>query len=113
LVVAIRDVRRSDGALVNGNVASEFVEETGHDPHGDFFPLGEARQPGGKVVQAWAIEGDWESSAHSQQYLRDGVAAALWTPTDLSLDRPRGLVWYRRRVMEDPEGTNGFRRLIG
>jgi hypothetical protein len=112
-VVAIRDVRRSDGALVNGNVASEFVEETGHDPHGDFFPLGEARQPGGKVVQAWAIEGDWESSAHSQQYLRDGVAAALWTPTDLSLDRPRGLVWYRRRVMEDPEGTNGFRRLIG
>jgi DNA end-binding protein Ku len=35
----------------------EFVEETAHDPHGDFFPLGEARQPGGKVVQAWAIEG--------------------------------------------------------
>ena len=38
----------------------EFVEETGHDPDGDFLPLGEARQPGGKVVQAWAIEGDWD-----------------------------------------------------
>src|ERR1700730_5774969 len=53
------------------------------------------------------------SRAHSQQYLRDGVAAALWTPTDLSGDRPRGLVWYRRRATEDPEGTNGFRVSIG
>ena len=24
------------------------------------LPLGEARQPDGKVVQAWAIEGDWD-----------------------------------------------------
>jgi predicted NUDIX family NTP pyrophosphohydrolase len=24
------------------------------------LPLGEARQPGSKVVQAWAIEGDWD-----------------------------------------------------
>jgi predicted NUDIX family NTP pyrophosphohydrolase len=38
----------------------EFAEETGHDPEGDFVPLGESRQPGGKVVQAWAIEGDWD-----------------------------------------------------
>ena len=28
----------------------EFVEETGHDPDGDFLPLGEPRQAGGKVV---------------------------------------------------------------
>jgi hypothetical protein len=28
----------------------EFVEETGHDPDGNFLPLGEARQAGGKVV---------------------------------------------------------------
>ena len=38
----------------------EFAEETGHDPDGDFWPLGEARQPGGKIVQAWAVEGDWD-----------------------------------------------------
>ena len=38
----------------------EFAEETGYHPVGDFLPLGEARQPGGKVVQAWAIEGDWD-----------------------------------------------------
>jgi predicted NUDIX family NTP pyrophosphohydrolase len=35
-------------------------EETGYHPDGDFLPLGEARQPGGKVVRAWAIEGDWD-----------------------------------------------------
>ena len=38
----------------------EFAEETGYDPDGDFRPLGEARQPGGKIVQAWAVEGDWD-----------------------------------------------------
>lgn len=38
----------------------EFAEETGYLPDGDFLPLGEARQPGGKLVHAWAIEGDWD-----------------------------------------------------
>ena len=28
----------------------EFAEETGLTPSGDFIPLGEIRQPGGKVV---------------------------------------------------------------
>jgi len=91
----------------------EFAEETGHDPEGDFLPLGEARQLGGKVVQAWAIEGDCDpailrSCAHPQRYLRDGMAAALWAPTDLSGDRPRGLVRCRRGATEDPEGDKWF-----
>ena len=37
----------------------EFEEESGHPaPHGDVLELGEIRQKGGKVVVAWAIEGD-------------------------------------------------------
>ena len=36
----------------------EFEEETGFIAHGDFLPLGELKQPGGKVVTAWAFEGD-------------------------------------------------------
>jgi len=37
----------------------EFVEELGVPvPDGDLVDLGEARQAGGKVVQAWALEGD-------------------------------------------------------
>jgi predicted NUDIX family NTP pyrophosphohydrolase len=53
----------------------EFAEETGHDPHGDFLPLGEARQSGGKVVQAWAIEGDWDPAL-----IRSNTFEMEWPP---------------------------------
>jgi len=37
----------------------EFEEETGHvPPDGEVIDLGEIRQKGGKVVTAWALEGD-------------------------------------------------------
>jgi len=36
----------------------EFHEETGFTVEGDFTPLGAFKQPGGKIVHAWAIEGD-------------------------------------------------------
>ena len=36
----------------------EFEEETGTKPTGDFISLGEIKQKGGKIVQAWAVEGD-------------------------------------------------------
>jgi predicted NUDIX family NTP pyrophosphohydrolase len=36
----------------------EFQEETGFRPDGEFLELGELRQPGGKIVTAWAFEGD-------------------------------------------------------
>lgn len=36
----------------------EFREETGVDIDGVFLPLGELRQPSGKVIHAWAAEGD-------------------------------------------------------
>ena len=36
----------------------EFVEETGFTPCGPFIPLGRITQRSGKVVHAWAFEGD-------------------------------------------------------
>jgi predicted NUDIX family NTP pyrophosphohydrolase len=36
----------------------EFEEETAIAPTGPFLPLGSVRQKGGKVVHAWAWEGD-------------------------------------------------------
>ena len=37
----------------------EFEEETGHPvPGGPLVPLGSIRQKGGKLVHAWAVEGD-------------------------------------------------------
>jgi predicted NUDIX family NTP pyrophosphohydrolase len=40
----------------------EFQEETGFAAEGDFLSLGEVRQAGGKVVSAWAFEGDCDPS---------------------------------------------------
>ena len=36
----------------------EFEEETGFRPNGPFGELGDTRQKGGKVVHAWAFEGE-------------------------------------------------------
>lgn len=42
----------------------EFEEETGFVPRGKtFIPLASLRQPGGKTVHAWAVEGDCDASA--------------------------------------------------
>ncbi|MBJ6627485.1 NUDIX domain-containing protein [Streptomyces sp. I4(2020)] len=42
----------------------EFREELGlPPPEGEAVPLGEVRQSGGKVVTAWAVEGDLDPSS--------------------------------------------------
>jgi predicted NUDIX family NTP pyrophosphohydrolase len=41
----------------------EFAEETGFTPEGQFIELGAIKQPGGKVVHVWAVEGDFDPRA--------------------------------------------------
>jgi predicted NUDIX family NTP pyrophosphohydrolase len=41
----------------------EFAEETGVKPRGPFVPLASIRQKGGKIVHAWAFEGDCDPAA--------------------------------------------------
>lgn len=53
----------------------EFAEEIGVIPPGDFVPLGETRQPGGKVVSAWALEGDFDTGN-----LRSNTFSIPWPP---------------------------------
>jgi predicted NUDIX family NTP pyrophosphohydrolase len=53
----------------------EFAEETGYYPEGVFLSLGEARQSGGKVVQVWAIEGDWDPAL-----IRSNTFEMEWPP---------------------------------
>jgi len=53
----------------------ELTEETGLTPSGDFIPLGEVRQPGGKVVSAWAVEGDFDTAK-----LRSNTFSLPWPP---------------------------------
>ena len=40
----------------------EFQEETGFAAQGNFLELGQVQQAGGKVVSAWAFEGDCDPS---------------------------------------------------
>ena len=54
----------------------EFQEETGLVAGGPYTPLAPIRQQGGKVVQAWAFEGDCDAEA--------------LTSTTFSLEWPRG-----------------------
>ncbi len=48
----------------------EFREETGIVPRGPFRELGSIRQRAGKVVHAWAWEGDADASAVSSNEMR-------------------------------------------
>jgi predicted NUDIX family NTP pyrophosphohydrolase len=53
----------------------EFTEETGAQARGEFVPLGEVKQPGGKYVTAWAVEGDFDPAA-----LVSGTFEMEWPP---------------------------------
>jgi len=48
----------------------EFLEETGIQPTPPFLPLGSIRQKGGKIVHAWAWEGDADASAVKSNVMR-------------------------------------------
>jgi predicted NUDIX family NTP pyrophosphohydrolase len=38
----------------------EFEEETGCQPSGEFIQLGHFKQPSGKIISAWAVEGNFD-----------------------------------------------------
>ena len=54
----------------------EVAEETGVEPpDGPYLALGNARQPSGKVVHAWAVEGDLDETR-----LHSNTVAIEWPP---------------------------------
>jgi predicted NUDIX family NTP pyrophosphohydrolase len=53
----------------------EFQEETGFVASGNFLPLGELKQPSGKVVTAWAVEGDCDPAQ-----LHSNTCQVEWPP---------------------------------
>ena len=67
----------------------EFEEETGAPVVGDFTPLGMIRQPSGKEVTAWAVEGDFDPAA-----LVSNTCQVEWPPRS-------------RRQIEIPEVDRG------
>jgi len=53
----------------------EFAEETGHHVTGEFIALDPIRQPGGKLVYAWAVAGDFDPAG-----LRSNTFSMEWPP---------------------------------
>jgi predicted NUDIX family NTP pyrophosphohydrolase len=53
----------------------EFAEETGLAPAGAFVALPPLKQPGGKIVHAWAAEGDCDPAA-----VRSNTFTLEWPP---------------------------------
>jgi predicted NUDIX family NTP pyrophosphohydrolase len=53
----------------------EFEEETGFAPSGHFTPLPPVKQKGGKVIHAWAIEGDLDPAQ-----IRSNTFEMEWPP---------------------------------
>jgi len=53
----------------------EFEEETGFSPQGNFIGLGDLKQPGGKMVTAWAFEGDCDPAQ-----LKSNTFLMEWPP---------------------------------
>ena len=50
----------SDAEDALATAQREFAEETGSELQGEFLPLGDVKQKGGKLVSAWALEGDFD-----------------------------------------------------
>lgn len=53
----------------------EFEEEIGFKPEGEFLPLAPITQKGGKVVHAWAFEGDCDAAC-----IRSNTFQMEWPP---------------------------------
>ncbi len=53
----------------------EFHEETGYQATGEFIPLTPRKQPSGKVISAWALEGDCDAAS-----IKSNTFSMEWPP---------------------------------
>ncbi len=65
----------NDGEELLVAARREFEEETGSPAEGEALPLTPRRQPGGKVVHAWAVRGDLDATA-----IRSNTFTMEWPP---------------------------------
>lgn len=58
-----------------GAARRELLEETGAETSGAFLSLTPVRQPGGKIIHVWAVEGDCDPAA-----IKSNTFAIEWPP---------------------------------
>jgi predicted NUDIX family NTP pyrophosphohydrolase len=80
----------------------EFEEETSFSSKGNFIGLGDLKQPGGKIVTAWAFEGDCDP-----EKLKSNTFMMEWPPRSgrqIEVPEVDRACWYsiedaRRRLL--------------
>ncbi len=95
----------------------EFAEETGFPGEGRFIPLAPLKQPSGKIVHAWGVEGDIDATR-----IRSNTFSLEWPPGSgkqqefPEVDRA---AWFTTEAAEEKilSGQKGFidelERIIG
>jgi predicted NUDIX family NTP pyrophosphohydrolase len=92
----------------------EFEEETGSRPEGEFRELGVFKQPSGKLVHAWAVEGDcdpaklvsnefemeWPPKSGKRARFPEVDRAAWFGPTEALKKIQKGQVPILRKLFE-------------
>lgn len=58
-----------------GAARREFEEELGFTPTGEWIPLSPIKQKAGKIVRAWAFQGDWDPAL-----LKSNTFTLDWPP---------------------------------
>ncbi len=86
----------------------EFQEETGFQASGKFVPLTPRKQPSGKVITPWAVEGDCDASAvKSNTFLMEWPPRSGRKQEFPEVDRAD---WFTLRVAKEKiiKGQAGF-----
>jgi len=98
----------------------EFTEETGCSVKGRFISLDSLKQPSGKIIYAWAIEGfcdaadivsntfsmEWPPHSGRQQEFPEVDRAAWFTIESAKKKLVKGQVGFIHRLLEKLEGEN-------
>jgi len=102
-----------DGEQASDSAIREFREETGFEPHGPYLPLGHIVQRSGKVVHAWAFEGDCNPDA-----LVSMLTTAEWPPRSgrqieiPEIDRVQFFSLDEARALINPAQVTLLERLV-
>jgi predicted NUDIX family NTP pyrophosphohydrolase len=81
----------------------EFAEETGTIISAETFPLGRVRQAGGKIVEAFAAEGDLDASAiQSIEFEMEWPPRSGRRETFPEAEKARWMTFARARAMMLP-----------
>ena len=96
----------------------EFHEETGFQAAGEFIPLTPLKQPSGKIITAWAVEGDcdvstvksntfvmeWPPRSGRQQEFPEVDRAGWFSISDAKMKIAKGQVGFLDELERIPMG---------